>query len=523
MSNSNLDSLSLNANKPKRLGNKTNDDSIFEIDEYIANATLNSSYDKLEGTTTDYDDQTNLSIYDDNYIERPCVGQPDYCNMTRREYLDMLNEYIFPQPYEWVLIATHAIVFVIGLIGNALVCIAVYRNHSMRTVTNYFIVNLAMADFMVILICLPPTVLWDVTETWFFGTAMCRIVLYFQSVSVTVSVLTLTFISVDRWYAICFPLKFKSTTGRAKTAILIIWLLSLLFNVPEFVVLQVQRKMQLRYKAEYFMQCTSTWSDESDLKWHIIKALFLYTFPLFLMMIAYCQIVRVLWRSDNIPGHTESHTLCSTPQGHNNCKNWLAANRRTTPSIHTNASTEGQLRSRRKAAKMLVAVVVMFAVCYFPVHLLSVLRVAYDVQQTDVMTCIALISHVMCYANSAVNPLIYNFMSGKFRREFHRSYFKCFCCCHSAASPEQNGTSFAPIGSSRAGTTRTVVRRNDSYVSYRLTHLSPSNHNIHRDYIRNTNTSFIDQMNGNRRPKIRDDSISESATRFTLATDVCRD
>ena len=112
---------------------------------------------------------------------------------------------------------------------------------------------------------------------------------------------------------------------------------------------------------------------------------------------------------------------------------------------------------------------------------------------------------------------------GKFRREFHRSYFKCFCCCHSAATPDQNGTSFAPIGSSRAGTTRTVVRRNDSYVSYRLTHLSPSNHNIHRDYIRNTNTSFIEQMNGNRRPKIRDDSITESATRFTLATDVCRD
>lgn len=110
------------------------------------------------------------------------------------------------------------------------------------------------------------------------------------------------------------------------------------------------------------------------------------------------------------------------------------------------------------------------------------------------------------------------FVTGKFRREFHRSYFKCLCCCH-APAPEQNGTSFAPIGSSRAGTTRTVVRRNDSCVSYRLTHLSPSNHNSINREARNTNTSFIEHMNGNRRLKVRDDSISESA-RFTLTTDI---
>lgn len=56
----------------------------------------------------------------------------------------------------------------------------VFRNRTMRTVTNYFIVNLAVADFLVILICLPPTVLWDVTETWFMGTLACKVVLYFQ-------------------------------------------------------------------------------------------------------------------------------------------------------------------------------------------------------------------------------------------------------------------------------------------------------------------------------------------------------
>lgn len=128
---------------------------------------------------TDVDKFDTTTEYDFNYTDEPCDGG-EYCNMTRDEYMEMLYDYIFPQPYEWVLIAINAVVFIIGLIGNALVCIAVYRNHSMRTVTNYFIVNLALADFMVILICLPPSVLWDVTETWFFGTAMCRIVLYFQ-------------------------------------------------------------------------------------------------------------------------------------------------------------------------------------------------------------------------------------------------------------------------------------------------------------------------------------------------------
>lgn len=65
-------------------------------------------------------------------------------------------------------------------IGNALVCLAVWSNHSMRTVTNIFIVNLAVADFFVILFCLPPTVIWDVTETWFLSETMCKVVIYFQ-------------------------------------------------------------------------------------------------------------------------------------------------------------------------------------------------------------------------------------------------------------------------------------------------------------------------------------------------------
>lgn len=101
-------------------------------------------------------------------------------NSTDEEYLQRIKEFIFPKTWTWVLIVFHLIVFFVGLVGNTLVCVAVYRNHTMRTVTNYFIVNLALADFLVILFCLPPTVAWDVTMTWFLGVIMCKIVLYLQ-------------------------------------------------------------------------------------------------------------------------------------------------------------------------------------------------------------------------------------------------------------------------------------------------------------------------------------------------------
>ncbi|XP_054275425.1 orexin receptor type 2-like [Macrosteles quadrilineatus] len=367
-----------------------------------------------------YDYETSSLSPDDNssgYNKTNVSCSNDYC-IDNADYIDLIEKHISPNLYECVLIGMHVLVFVVGLVGNALVCVAVYSNPTMRTVTNYFIVNLAVADFMVILFCLPPTVIWDVTETWFMGLALCKIVLYFQTVSVAVSVLTLTFISVDRWYAICFPLKFKSTTSRAKTAIFIIWLLALMFDIPELIVLTTVKK-ELKVDVIYFTQCVPSWSYQAEMTFNTLKIVLLYTFPLLFMSVAYWQIVRVLWKSDNIPGHSETVNIHT--QTNIACTNSLNKRRLTL----ANTTTQGQLRSRRKAAKMLVAVVIMFAVCYFPVHLLSLLRYTYNIPQTDTTAALAMMSHWLCYANSAVNPLIYNFMSGKFRKEFERTFGWC--------------------------------------------------------------------------------------------------
>ncbi|CAG7816484.1 unnamed protein product [Allacma fusca] len=122
------------------------------------------------------------------------------------------------------------------------------------------------------------------------------------TVSVSVSVLTLTFISVERWYAICFPLKFKATTSRAKRAIIAIWFISLTVDIPELIVLHAKPRTNLQVETIYFTQCVPDWGGVADITYCIFRIVLLYFLPLAFMSFAYYQIARVLWSSTNIPG-----------------------------------------------------------------------------------------------------------------------------------------------------------------------------------------------------------------------------
>lgn len=92
----------------------------------------------------------------------------------------------------------YVLVFVVGLIGNSFVIAVVYRSPRMRTVTNFFIVNLAVADVLVIVFCLPATLMSNIFVPWFLGWFMCKAVAYIQGVSVAASVYSLVAVSLDR-------------------------------------------------------------------------------------------------------------------------------------------------------------------------------------------------------------------------------------------------------------------------------------------------------------------------------------
>lgn len=114
-------------------------------------------------------------------------------------------------------------IFLIAFIGNGIVCFIVKSCQSMRTVTNFFIANLAVGDILMSLFCVPfsfvPTL---ILSYWPFGTVMCHLVNYTQATSVLVSAYTLVAISVDRYIVIMWPLRPRIT----KRFVLFIFLIS---------------------------------------------------------------------------------------------------------------------------------------------------------------------------------------------------------------------------------------------------------------------------------------------------------
>ncbi|XP_040282743.1 orexin receptor type 2 [Bufo bufo] len=382
----------------------------------------------MSGTKLDGFLYRNWSVQDINVTEEPLLNpSSDY----EDEFLHYLwRDYLHPKEYEWVLISGYIAVFIIALIGNILVCVAVWKNHHMRTVTNYFIVNLSLADVLVTITCLPATLVVDITETWFFGKTLCKVIPYLQTVSVSVSVLTLSCIALDRWYAICHPLMFKSTAKRARNSIIIIWIVSCVIMVPQAIVMECKSVIpDLANKTVLFTVCDERWEGEIYSKvYHICFFFITYMVPLCLMILAYLQIFRKLW-CRQIPGTSSivqrkwkplQCPVQSKGQGQQTCK----------PRINGVAAEIKQIRARRKTARMLMVVLLVFAICYLPISILNILKRVFGMfaQTNNRETVYAwfTFSHWLVYANSAANPIIYNFLSGKFREEFKAAFS---CCC----------------------------------------------------------------------------------------------
>ena len=191
----------------------------------------------------------------------------------------------------------YASVSILGVGGNAVVCYTVLGHDRMRTVTNYFIVNLAISDILMAVVCVNLTLYATLYMVWPFGVPMCKITFFVQSLSVSVSIFTLVAISLDRYVAIMYPLRPRMTSHQTVIIALCIWLFAGAFALPMVIYSNV-------FFEETASYCTETdWQFTRHYSW--CGLVLQYLLPLGVLAVVYIRLARKIW-GRRTPGEVQA-------------------------------------------------------------------------------------------------------------------------------------------------------------------------------------------------------------------------
>lgn len=154
----------------------------FDVLDVDANSFTQSDSDSLA-----YGDAVELPQVFSTFSPQLCnmTNATDMCNVTSSDYYDYEDSLILEKVISIIVPILFGIIVVVGLFGNALVVIVIACNPQMRNTTNLLIINLAIADLLFIVLCVPFTA-WDYAfPYWPFGDIWCRCVQYLILVSFT--------------------------------------------------------------------------------------------------------------------------------------------------------------------------------------------------------------------------------------------------------------------------------------------------------------------------------------------------
>lgn len=197
-----------------------------------------------------------------------------------------ISEYV-----QVLIIVMYSVITVIAVGGNGIVCYLVYAYKRMHTVPNYFIVNLAISDIIMALICIPFTFIANlILNYWPFGETMCPVVLYIQVVAVFLSSYTLVAMSIDRYIVIVHPFKPRITQRQTALTILGIWVISFTIPLPTFL------KSRVIYHSNTSGQCLESWDNNTGQYMYGLSLMVLHYFgPLTLLLFSYSKIGYTIW------------------------------------------------------------------------------------------------------------------------------------------------------------------------------------------------------------------------------------
>ncbi|CRL02286.1 CLUMA_CG015406, isoform A [Clunio marinus] len=300
----------------------------------------------------------------DNFTD--AARELSICNPSKLNETE-LEQPLFDEDLERIVSLTvfvlFGFIFVAGLIGNALVVIVVAFNPLMRSTTNILIINLAISDLMFVIMCIPFTASDYILPNWPFGDLMCKIVQYMIVVTCLGSVYTLVLMSLDRFLAVVHPISSMSirTERNALIATLLAWFFIFTTAIPTAICHGEDTYM---HKGENRTACL--FLVEQGYNHSLFQISFLlssYVIPLSLISFLYVGMLSRLWSSN---------------------------------------------------------AVVAFSICWAPIQIILVLKSLRLYETTTLTVSIQIISHVLAYLNSCLNPFLYAFLSENFRKAFRK-------------------------------------------------------------------------------------------------------
>ncbi|KAM4584914.1 neuropeptide Y receptor type 2 [Odontesthes bonariensis] len=287
-----------------------------------------------------------------------------------------------------ILILAYSTIILFGVTGNSLVIYVVYKFKNLRTVTNFFIVNLAVADLLVNTLCMPFTLVYTLYNEWIFGQILCFMLPFAQGMTVHVSTITLNIIALDRHRSIVHHMETKMSKDMCAVVIVISWALSALLASP-LAIFREYGSFDLS-PAESIQVCTEAWPG-SSMNGRIYSWLMLLVqvgLPLAINSVAYIRI----W---------------------NKLKNHMTISR-------------NDHHRRKKTTKMMLTMVVFFAISWLPFH---AFQLAIDIDSSVLhmkdFRLLFTVFHIMAMCSTCVNPILYGWMNNNYRMAF-----LSVCKCH---------------------------------------------------------------------------------------------